>query len=407
MNELSRDRIGWWLFVAILAVAVAFIAHAFVGILVLGVFGYYAIRPISDHISEHVGTERRAAMLTIATVLVPVLLLLVYASANLLRLLQERLGQDMVKMLTSRLQALSAFSGSKLSNPMALLRNPPSTQQLSQLSVGGVLDQVMQALGAVFGGLLLVSLAIALTYTLLEFDERISDTVATLVGGEDTTAYAFAKTVDVDLESIFFGNLLFALIMGVIATVTYAATNLVAPDEVRVPMVLTLGFLTGISSLIPVVVGKVVYLPVVAYLALQVPSSNRVGYVFVGGVLLVYVLLLDLLPQSFIQPYVSGRNVNPFLLLFAYILGPMFFGWYGFFLMPIIFIVVLETVRIVLPELLSGDPIAPEATVAENIATDPEEAREESPDEPGGDSASGSGSQTSGSGGDGSSTPQS
>lgn len=46
----------------------------------------------------------------------------------------------------------------------------------------------------------------------------------------------------------------------------------------------------------------------------------------------------------------------------------------GFFLMPILFVLVLEAVRIVLPELVRGEAI--EATVAEGLGTNPEDARD-------------------------------
>lgn len=40
------------------------------------------------------------------------------------------------------------------------------------------------------------------------------------------------------------------------------------------------------------------------------------------------------------------------VMMFAYLLGPILFGWYGFFLLPIVFIVILEAIRIVLPKLV-------------------------------------------------------
>lgn len=52
-------------------------------------------------------------------------------------------------------------------------------------------------------------------------------------------------------------NLLFVLFTSAVATVAYASTNLVAPSEARNPMVFTLGVLTGLTSLIPIVVTPV------------------------------------------------------------------------------------------------------------------------------------------------------
>jgi len=101
----------------------------------------------------------------------------------------------------------------------------------------------------------------------------------------------------------------------------------------------------------------------------------------VGSVLVVYFLVLDIIPQSLIQPYISGRQLNPMILLFAYILGPILFGWYGFFLMPIVFVLMLEAARIILPELLHGDPIEPEPGLAEETGASPEEMQEDETDD--------------------------
>lgn len=137
--------------------------------------------------------------------------------------------------------------------------------------------------------------------------------------------FTYALTVDTDLESIFYGNLLFVLFMSGLATATYTITNLVAPPGMQVPMAFTLGVLTGLASLIPLVVTKIVYLPVVGYLAVQGGGQHLV---FLGGLLVVYFLVLDIIPLTFIHPYISGKTLNSMVLLFAYILGPILFGWY-------------------------------------------------------------------------------
>jgi hypothetical protein len=45
--------------------------------------------------------------------------------------------------------------------------------------------------------------------------------------------------------------------------------------------------------------------------------------------------------------------------MLAYTLGPLLFGWYGVFLMPMLLVLVFEFARIVLPELLDGERIRP------------------------------------------------
>ena len=365
----DRSSVFWWIYVSVLLGAALFIAHSFVAILVLGLFGYYATRPIRSRFQRVVDSKRVAAGLTALTVLLPLLMLTLYAGLRTVQQIQARFEGSLIEVVVSRVFGVDVeeFGSGDL------LQNPPPLTQVTDRLVTLPVEQGMQILNLISGTVLLVALAVTLSYALLVYDETLSTVFAKIVGGRDETVYAYALAVDTDLESIFFGNLLFVLVMSVIATVTYLLTNLVAPPGLAIPMVFTLGFLTGLTSLLPVVVSKVIYLPIVGYLTFTTFRSGDGHFLFVGGVLVAYVLLLDLFPQSLLQPYISGRRVNPMILLFAYILGPILFGWYGFFLLPIVFILMLEAVRIVLPDLLHGDPIATEPAVAEGMGATAEE----------------------------------
>lgn len=372
----TRSRTAWWAFVLFLGAVVAYVVGSFMGLVVLGVFGYYATRPICVRLRSVTGSRRLAATLTALSVIVPILVLFAVAALRLFQTVSEQFGdENVVGRLIARITGVDALSAEQREQLVSLLSNPTSV-----LDAGGSLwanlGTVVTALQGVVGGLFLLGLATTLAYFLLANDDDVSEGLVELIGGRDSTAYAYAIAVDADLESVFFGNLLFVVASAILATVAYAATNLVAPPGLQVPMVLVAGFLTGIASLIPVVVGKVVYVPIVASLGFQAVSGDRGdgSLVFVGAVLVAYVLLLDVLPQSFLQPYLSGRRIDPILLLFAYLIGPILFGWYGIFLMPILFVLVLEAIRIVLPELLGGETIRPEATVAEDVGTDPKDA---------------------------------
>ncbi|WP_336023292.1 AI-2E family transporter [Halobellus salinisoli] len=373
MTVPNRSSTFWWLYVSVLVGAALFIAHTFIGILVLGVSGYYATRPISNRFETVTGSKWRAAGLTALTVLIPVLVLALYAGIRILLQVKQQFDESVFSLLVSRVLGLDVEE----SSPAALLRNPPSLDRLTDLLSGEALQQGLQVLDLVSGTILLLSLAVTLSYALLVYDEALSSAFAKLVGGREETVFAYALTVDTDLESIFFGNLLFVLFMSVVATTAYTITNLVAPPEMQIPMAFTLGVLTGLTSLIPIVVSKVVYIPIVAYLAVQAGGRQ---FVFLVALPVVYSIVLDILPQSLVQPYISGRQLNPIVLLFAYILGPILFGWYGFFLLPIIFVLMLEVIRIALPELLHGEPLGPEPGLAEETGADAEEMQEDDAD---------------------------
>lgn len=372
----SHGRVGWWLFIALLAALAAYIAYSFIGLLALGVFGYYATRPIYDEVDEYVDSGRMAAWTTILIVLVPVTLLALYTAFEAFTQFQQFIaggsglpalaGVLPVDVFPSTLRP--AFT-SLIQNPQQLVANPRNT-------VGTLVQAGLTFVSAVFGTLLFLALAVTLSYFLLKNDEEIGAGLEELFGGRDSCAYAYACAIDEDLESVFFGDLLFVIVMTVIAAVVYWGTNVFAPPPLHVPQVFALAFLTGVTSLIPIIVGKIVYLPVIGFLAFQATTTGGDQLPFVGGALVVYALTLDILPQTFLQPYLSGRELDMMLLMFAYLLGPVLFGWYGFFLLPIILIVLLEAVRIPLPELLHGESLTQSPSLADSVGSTPDVVEE-------------------------------
>ena len=373
----DRSRLGWWAFVLALALVAGFIAYSFIGMAVLGVFGYYATRPIYRRLERRVDSDGIAAGVTVLLIVIPLLVLLLYAGFNVVQQVQQAIGAGGSGAAGSVVD-LSMLPSDQADTVRTFLRNPRQAVSQPQQVAGTVLGLGAQAFSAVTGGLLLVGLALTISFFLLKNDDRLGGGLEALFGGRDTVAYTYAAAVDEDLESVFFGNLLFVLTMAVIAVIAYEATNLLAPAGLHIPMVLVLGVLTGAASLIPIVVGKVIYLPVVAYLGFQALQAGSNGAIaFVVGTLVVYFLVLDILPQTFIQPYITGRQLDMLVLMFAYILGPILWGWYGFFLLPIVFIAILELVRIVLPELVRGERLTPTVTLGEGVGADPRSARDD------------------------------
>lgn len=354
---VDNTRVIWWVFVLALFSVAVFVAYRFISILVLGVFGYYAARPINRYVSSVVDSDGIAAWTSVLLILLPLLGLVFYTGFRVYQQVQQRIGQDLpYERVFNHLSAgQQQMLTSLVQNPQQLLANPT-----------GILNTLRPVLATVSWVVLLVSLAITLTAFLLTNDSELAAALEKLFGGRDTAGYAYAEALDSDFESVYFGNFLFVLAMALIATVTYEATNVFAPAGLHVPMIFVLGALTGVASLIPMVVGKIVYLPVVGSLALQARQSET-SLAFVVGVLVVYFLLLDFLPQTFIQPYLSGRKLDAVMMMFGYLLGPIMFGWYGFFLLPMLFIAMLEAVRIVLPNLVHGEPVRPNVVMGDSI----------------------------------------
>jgi len=106
---------------------------------------------------------------------------------------------------------------------------------------------------------------------------------------------------------------------------------------------------------------KLVYVPVALYLAVLGALNDPTALWFVVVFAAVSFVVVDTIPDLVLRPYVSGRRLHVGSLMIAYTFGPLLFGWYGIFLAPMLLVLIVHFVRLVLPELLNGEPIRPYA----------------------------------------------
>jgi predicted PurR-regulated permease PerM len=199
----------------------------------------------------------------------------------------------------------------------------------------------------------------AIAYYLLRDGRRLSSWIVQF-GDKRGVFEAYVDAVDRDLESIFFGNILHAILTAALAAISYSLLNFFAPQALEIPYPALLGLLTGVASLIPVVGMKLVYVPITGYLGARAAIVGT-GYGFPILFFVVAFVGVDSIADFLLRPYVSGRDLHIGLVMFAYILGPLLFGWYGIFLGPVVLVVVYHFAQIVVPELLTGEPIRPVA----------------------------------------------
>ena len=167
--------------------------------------------------------------------------------------------------------------------------------------------------------------------------------------------------MDDDLETVYFGNILTAFVIGVVAAISYNALDMVAPAAVSVPSPTLLGLLTGLASLIPVVGMKLVYIPLGVVLGVVAGVTDPALLWFPAVFLLVAFVVVDTIPELVLRPYVSGRDLHTGLVMLAYVLGPVLFGWYGLFLGPLLLVLVVHFVGIIVPELVERGEFDAEA----------------------------------------------
>ncbi|MFB6234634.1 MAG: AI-2E family transporter [Halopenitus sp.] len=345
--EWDRGRLAWWLFGAVLAVVVGFVALSFLGTIVFAVFLYYATRPVYRRLRLRIHRPNVAAAVSIFALALPALLLVGYT----------------VIVAASQFQRLTAIQLPELDDELLRFIAEPGAiitadlrSYISPQSLGRLLDTLSSAadtLILVGVGVVQLFLVIALAFYLLRDDAKIGRWFLETFDRSDGVVVPFLTAVDDDFQSIFFGNILNAFIIGAIGAIIYSLLNLFAPEGMMIPAAALIGLLAGVASLVPVVGMKLVYVPVAIFLVGRTSVLGEIESLwFVGLFLVISFVFVDSIPDLILRPYVSGRSLHVGAVMVAYTVGPLLFGWYGIFLMPMLLVVVVRFAQIVLPELV-------------------------------------------------------
>jgi predicted PurR-regulated permease PerM len=382
--EIDRSRLAWGVVGLALAGTLVFVAYSFVGTFVFGLFVYYATRPVYRRTRRRVPGRSLAAATALTVVFLPILLLLAYTFAIALQefnRLEETVDLGPFEQAVQPYVNLSDV----VKHPESLL-NDPDVQNLA----GSLADTVLESLGLVGIGLLHLFVVLAIAFYLLRDGPRLSRWFHRRFDDADGVLAAFVAAVDRDLYRVFSGNIYNALFTGTLGALAYSLLDVAAPASAGLPYPALVGLLAGAASLVPVVGMKLVYFPVAAYLfAAQYTSADPVYWVPTAFVLLSFVVV-DTIPDLIVRPMVSGQrpqveySLSPLsvrlrfsgegglhigMVMFAYIFGPLLFGWYGLFLGPVILVVLVHFTRLVLPELLDGQRIQPYAVDPGHVGT--------------------------------------
>lgn len=364
-REFERQRLLWWLAGLVLLVVVAAFATAFVGTFVLGLFIYYGSRPMHRWLQEHTGHRGLAATLTLVAIVLPGLLLISYVGLVAVRELTAFAGPGVLQNLSQQV-ALPGSVTEAVQDPVGYFSQLDRLNWLRTQVTNG-LAQV----GVVTKLLVHLTLALSMSFFLLRDGDHIESWFRKELAGDGSVPHAYFSAVDADLETVYFGNVITVLLVAVLSVVVYNGYNLVTPPAVGLPFPTLLALLTGAATFIPLVVGKVVYVPAAAYLGWQAVEADAGLLWAPAAFLVVAFLLLDLLPQAVLRPIISGRSLHTGLVLFSYVLGAAYFGWYGLFLGPLLLVLVVQFLNVVLPELVHGERLTPRPSHLLGLGHDP------------------------------------
>ena len=373
--EMDRDRFGWWAVGAAFAMLVGWVVYSFIGTFVFGVFIYYATRPIYRRLKRFVKPPSVAVAVSLILITLPAVLLLAYTIAIGL--------QELDRFLTNRGLEVDQFEAyldpyvdisGLFADPLSIINEQVTIDTISQ-NIG----EAGTYLGFFGIAALHLFVIIVLAFYLLRDDHRLASWFTRRFADGDGVVERFVRRVDRDYSHIFFGNILNAFLTGIIGAISYGVLNVVSPAAIGIPYPTLLGLLTGVASLVPVVGIKLVYVPLAGYLlygTFGLPELLWFPIIFV----IVSFVIVDVIPDLVLRPYVSGRNLHLGMVMLAYIFGPLLWGWYGLFLGPMLLVLIVHFTELVLPELLSGTKIEP-SVVEAPTSDDGDDASKPPPDE--------------------------
>jgi predicted PurR-regulated permease PerM len=320
------------------------------GSLVFAVWVYYATRRVYRRVAAAVGHPNVAATATVLLVLLPVLLVVGFAAWTAVKELVDVLSHADLEQYQSVLRPYVGIAEGNPEQVVAQLRENPQAvfdRQLRNL-LSGALGPVTTAAGFLFSALVRVFLMLVFVFYLLRDDHKLAGWFRGSVGA-DARGVSVLEDVDDHLETVFVGNVVSILVLGTLAVTVYNGMDLLAPGGYAVPYPVLLGLLTGVGTIVPGIGIKVVYYPLTLFL-LAVGFTTDAPLWFPLAFLAVTQVLVDVIPDVFLRSYFSAGDLHMGLVLFAYVIGSIAFGWYGVFLGPILLIVVVVVGHEVFPD---------------------------------------------------------
>jgi len=331
----------------------AYVLAEFVAVLVVSVFVYYSTRPLYNWLGFKTDVfPRTRAILTIIFFSLPLVAIVTYT----------------VFLVATGVRDFA--ENSPLADSLGVQAEQAFTEQLPEIQPGSLVDayqsgefdvfitflqENLSAIAGFVSGLFLNTIiVVVVTYYLLIEGKRIRRWVLRYDDGGVASRYL--KTVDAELKAVLFGNLLNVIAISAIAIAVFLGYNFYAPDVVKIPAPVLAGALTGLASLIPVVGMKVVYVPLAVVPAVNAFLASETNLlVYVVGFLVATAVVVDFIPDIALRPYITSDRTHVGLLMLAYIFGPVVFGFYGLFLVPIVLVLALTFVDVALPYVLGQE----------------------------------------------------
>ncbi|HMK45465.1 MAG TPA: AI-2E family transporter [Methanocella sp.] len=359
----------WTLAGLALAIFILWVSLPFVTPVIFALFMYYITRPVKRKLQRYFKNEALLALVCMLVLTVPLAALIIYlilfATGQLFMFFEQyKLEVIPPGHISDMAQIVSSMGHSfdpdefKYENFSAVLGQWYGSMKVYSDSIFGIKDFFLAAGMTMADAAFKALLALILTFLLLLDDDRLvkwfNATFPELAREHNGLFVRYAKAVDEDFEQIFFGNMLNILFFTIIAAAIYSLLNVFAPDPAfLIPFPLLLGILSGLFALMPVLGGWMVDIPILLYALAQSLISGAFSkywwYLVVMAIALF--VFVENMPNYLLRPFVSHGKVDVGLLMLAYIVGPIIFGFPGLFIGAMLLVLATHYFGIVVPDL--------------------------------------------------------
>ncbi len=244
------------------------------------------------------------------------------------------------------LTSINSFIGSFRSgilNVIDFLQLSDTFRQNVMSVIDSLSERLRSELINIFTGIpaVLIQLAIFLVTSIYlykdgaKIEAKILELVDDLPEEEEKIARSLIRSIDYIFRGVFVTQLLVAAILGLIAGIGF---YIIAAFTSPMPFIVLWAILIGITALLPLVANFMVYGPLGLFYLIS-------GEPLQGGLILVFgVIVLNIMPEIFLRPYIGSRQMNehPLIIFIGFLAGPLTLGIKGIIMGPVILILTKE-----------------------------------------------------------------
>ncbi|WP_458187410.1 AI-2E family transporter [Haladaptatus sp. NG-WS-4] len=348
--RIVRPDLKWWIAGLIVFGIIAAVVFTFLPWVVLGLFIYYVARPINRRLRSRLGGF--SPVVSLLLIVVPVVIFLGVFLAVAIGQLAAFADSDMAARF---LEQSPVAVGTIPNDPDQLVT--AATTTLQDPSVQSVIADVQAIVGGTAASLSMMFLSVLFAFFLLSEDRRLARWGRKFLLGDDALSISYLEAVDEGLNSVYFGYTLTIFAIMILTAIIYNVFNLFAPGNLLIPATILLAVITGIFTLVPIVGRSIIYLAIAAILAVGAIQRDPTSIWYPLVFFLFMAIAFDNVVRTYIRPYLSGKMFHLSLVMFAYLLGPSLFGWYGIFLGPLVMVIVVQFLQVAVPQLRGEESI--------------------------------------------------